>query len=139
MMQTLATNRKINMNYRYLGYIITALGIILMISFTINEEKQFQYWSLISAIIGLILTFESSRVRAFKFSKSDWIENNDEKDYYVEIRKIQHLKNSPTPKVFEENENGEIEEIGVGIKVMKNKNVRIYASKRIENTVIVKI
>ncbi len=80
--------RKIN--FRYIGYILTATGMLLMISFAYSEVKNFQYLSIIIAILGLILTFESRRLRAFKFSESDWVETKE--DFYLEIKKNKTFK-----------------------------------------------
>lgn len=108
-----------------------------MISFAYSEVKNFQYLSIIIAILGLILTFESSRLRAFKFSESDWVETKE--DFYLEIKKIRHLKNLPTPQVFGQTKSGSLEEIGVAIHIDSDKTVKIYANSRLKQDVIVKI
>lgn len=125
-------------NFRHLGYFITIIGVILMIVFAYNEEKKFQFSSLIFTIIGLIITFESSRIRAFKFSKNDWIQNDDNDVFFIVIRKVRHLKNMPTPSVYVMN-NGSLELGGFGIQIEEDKTVKIYSNVKIKNKTIVKI
>jgi len=112
-------------NFRYLGYIITAFGPLLMIYFAYTNIKQYQFISLSVSLIGLILTFESSRMRVFKFSMKDWITDGD--SCFLEIKKIRHLKKYPIAKVFYLTKRGSLKEIHTGIMIGENATVKINA------------